>query len=75
MITIIVIFNQKNYSIHIHIDEDFPYTFYERKNRANDAVNQARILFDLREYRKAWYKIKSWLHPRNQSAIFIYYYN
>lgn len=55
--------------------QSFDFTFYERKSKANDAVNCARILFDLREYRKACFKVKPYLHPRNQSAIFIYYYS
>lgn len=59
----------------IHKDEPFSYTFYERKSRVNDVVNLARSLFDLREYRKACHKLKPYLHPMNQSAIFIYYYS
>lgn len=53
----------------------FDYNFYERKTRANDAVNTARILFDLREYRKACYKVKPFVKASNQQAIFIYYYS
>lgn len=34
-------------------NESFDFTFYERKSKAADAVGCARILFDLREYRKA----------------------
>ena len=59
----------------IHKDESFDYIFYERKNRVNDVVNLARILFDLREYRKACHKLKPYLNVNNQPALFIYYYS
>lgn len=68
-------FSHEVYDYPIDKDLEFNYTFYERKTRSNDAVNLARILFDLREYRKACDKLRRYLHPSNQSAIFMYYYS
>ena len=59
------------------IDKDLPfeYVFLNAKSRSNDIVNLARVLFDLREYRKAVHKLEKHLKYTNQSAIFIYYYS
>ena len=59
----------------IEADQPFEYIFYERKNKTNDIVNLARVLFDLREYRKAVHKLEKHLKPSNQNAIFLFYYS
>jgi anaphase-promoting complex subunit 8 len=59
----------------INKDDPFEYTFYEKKTRINDTVNLARVLFDLREYRKAWHKLKPYLQSHHQTVMFLYYYS
>lgn len=59
----------------IKANTSFDYLFYEKKSKSNDIVNAARVLFDLREYRKAVHKLEKHIKPTNQPAIFIYYYS
>jgi anaphase-promoting complex subunit 8 len=57
----------------IDMEEEFNYTYYEKKNKDNDTLNLGRILFDLREYHKVMHKLASLATPQNQAAMFIYY--
>jgi hypothetical protein len=40
-----------------------------------DTLNYARILFDLREYKKCMYFSKPYASAKYQSALFIHYYS
>ena len=49
--------------------------YVEEFNEATDILNLARVLFDLREYRKCMSILKPFAIPAFQSAMFLYYYS
>lgn len=55
--------------------ESFDYVYFEMPSKANDALNLARSLFDLKEYKKAAHVLKKYANPQNQSALFLYSYS
>jgi anaphase-promoting complex subunit 8 len=44
----------------------------ERPCEVTDALNLARSLFDLREYRKCAHLLRKIANPKNQSALFLH---
>jgi Anaphase promoting complex subunit 8 / Cdc23 len=50
----------------------FMYHYFERPNAATDALNLARSLFDLREYRKCAHILKPYANEKYQSALFLH---
>lgn len=52
----------------------FAYHYFERPNAATDALNLARSLFDLREYRKCAFVLKPYANEKYQSALFLHNY-
>ncbi len=52
----------------------FAYHYFERPNAATDALNLARSLFDLREYRKCAHILKPYANEKYQSALFLHNY-
>lgn len=52
----------------------FIYHYFERPNAATDALNLARTLYDLREYRKCAHVLKPYANEKYQSALFLYNY-
>ena len=55
--------------------KSFNKPFVEEVNEATDALNLARVLFDLREYKKCIFMLKPFANPQFQSAMFLYYYS
>lgn len=53
----------------------FNKVFYERRTEATDALNLARILFDLKEYRKCAHVLKPFATTKHQSALFLRNYS
>ena len=49
--------------------------YLEDLNEATDTLNLARVLFDLREYRKCMSILKPYANANYQSALFLYYYS
>ena len=54
---------------------DFSKMFFEKPCEVTDALNLARTLFDLREFRKCCHVLKPYANERNQSALFLHYYS
>lgn len=52
--------------------KSFSYQYFERPNAATDALNLARTLFDLREYRKCASVLKPFATEKYQSALFLH---
>jgi hypothetical protein len=50
----------------------FNYHYFERPNAATDALNLARTLFDLREFRKCAHVLKPYANEKYQSALFLH---
>jgi hypothetical protein len=50
----------------------FNYHYFERPNASTDALNLARTLFDLREYRKCAHVLKPYANEKYQSALFLH---
>jgi hypothetical protein len=48
----------------------FNKVFFERPSETMDQINLARILFDLKEYRKCAFNLKA-ISVRNQSALYL----
>ena len=53
----------------------FQYHYFERPNASTDALNLARSLFDLREYRKCAHILKPYASEKYQSALFLHNYS
>ena len=54
--------------------QQFNYHYFERPNAATDALNLARTLFDLREYRKCANILKPYANEKYQQALFLHNY-
>lgn len=50
----------------------FNYHYFERPNASTDALNLARTLFDLREFRKCAHVLKPYANEKYQSALFLH---
>ena len=50
----------------------FNFHYFEKPNAATDALNLARTLFDLREYRKCAHILKPYANEKYQSALFLH---
>lgn len=56
------------------LSQSFNKVYFERPNEATDSLNLARVLFDLREYRKCVNLLKTYANPKYQSAMFLHNY-
>ena len=54
----------------------FNKVFVDKQDLVSDAIMLAKVLFEMREFRKAAFKLQEFVkNYENQSAIFIYYYS
>jgi hypothetical protein len=52
----------------------FNKVWFEKPSEVSDSMNLARVLFDLREYRKCAHTLKPFATIKNQSALFLHNY-